>query len=586
MAGIRHDIGRIREIARVMARYGFAPTVRRIPGLAQALGEASPASQELLAKPAAERFASMLEELGPTFVKLGQILSTRADILPTDFVAALSRLQDQVPPFAFVEVQKTIQREFGRSIEELYASFDEKPMASASMAQVHTATLYTGESVVVKVQRPEIAEQVKSDGSLLVLLAQFLEMVVAEASTYGASDLAREFEEGMRAELDFSLEAQNLLAFSRLNATRSGVHIPKLFQELSGRTVMTMERIYGYRITDLPNVIEHINQVRLDQNMNDPISVESTMTRLLHLGFEHIFTDGLFHGDPHPGNVLVTQRGDLAFIDFGLVGRISRDLQDRLLYLLLALSLRDADTLSRLVVRIGIPSERVQLQPLRDAIAHLMERYTGLAISQVNPALALRDLVDLSTRFGIRLPRELALLSKSLVALEGIVRMLYPTLDPTPILSDKAEDLLVARLDPRRIKGGGLRSALHLSLLLDELPLQLGQTLLDLERGNLQVRIGGPDVERLLSTLRSLGMTVVSGMVSSSLILGGFFALARTGGSEEPVRPVLVFVLAGLILGTTLTLLLTGGRLPKISLSGLVRRLLSQSPPPPNRPHV
>ena len=556
--GELRDLSRLREIAVVMSRHGFAPAMQRIPLLRAFVGTPD---LSLSKASAAERFARMLESLGPTFVKLGQILSTRGDLLPAAFITALSRLQDQVPPFPFAAVRTQIETQFGRPLEQVYAAFDETPLASASMAQVHAATLFTGEEVVVKVQRPGIADQVRGDAAILVVLARLLELVVEEASQYRASDLVAEFQAGLSVELDFTVEAKNLLAFSNFNHARAGVHVPHLYPDLSGRTVLTMERIRGSRISELKN---------------DPPRAARLIERLVELAFDHVFIDGLFHGDPHPGNLLVTELGDIAFIDFGLVGRVTRDAQDKMLMLLLALSLKDTDTLCRLLLRLGAVEGRVELHAFRAAIGTLLDRYLGLSIAEISTASVLSDLVELSMRFGIRLPREFALLSKAVVAIEGIVRQLHPTFDPTKTLTTRAENLLLDRVDPRRLKGGGLRAALQIGMFFEELPLQVGQMLMDLERGNLQLNFKSRDLEGLDKNIRGLGMTIFSGLIASSLVLGGFYTLARHDFVVLGVQvlPSLAFGAAGVLTGGAFVWYVTGGKLPKIPLGRLLPRAL------------
>lgn len=559
---IRHDLGRLRQIARVAGKHGFAPTLRQLPGLRRVTKNVEEARGADDA-PVHERFCAMLEELGPTFVKLGQILSTRTDLLPPAFTDELSRLQDQVPPFPFDAVRTQVERELNRPLEELFASFDDKPLASASMAQVHAATLPGGEEVVVKVQRPGIGAEVHADASMLVVLAQLLEAVVEEASTYQVKDLAQEFEIGLAGELDFSLEARNLQAFAKLNEEREGIHVPRFHRELSGRTVLTMERIRGRRITELKPDRERAAEIT---------------ERLVMLNYEHIFVDGMFHADPHPGNVLVDEDGDLCFIDFGLMGRLARDTQDRMITLMLAVTLRDADTLARLLVRIGETPERVNLGAFRDSIRRLLDRYIGLTVAEVDTSGALADLVDLSTRYGLRMPRELALLSKTSVTIDGIVRELHPSFDPSIPLAERSRELLLERLDPRKAAGGGIRAALQAFLLVQELPMQLSQAMLDLERGQLQVSMVSADLAHLDRNLRGLGMTVFGGLVASASLLGGFYVLARYEWEMfgVPMLPAVAFTLAGVTFGIAFTWFLTGGRLRKISVAGFFGRLIGR----------
>jgi ubiquinone biosynthesis protein len=555
MAGSSESrLGRLREIASVMARHGFAPTMRRMPLVRNFVKDDDATSK----RPTAERFASMLEELGPTFVKLGQILSTRGDLLPPDFIEALSRLQDQVPPFPFAEVRAQIERAFKKPPEELFAWIDETPLASASMAQVHAARLKDGEDVVIKVQRPGIDEQIRKDAEILVVLAQLIEIVIEEARQYHATDLVREFQEALAVELDFTIEARNLRAFAHNNEQREGLHVPKLFPELCSRTVITMERIHGKRITDLKG------------SPDAPKIIE----RLVEVAFDHVFVDGLFHGDPHPGNLLITDEKKIAFIDFGLIGRVARESQDRMLLLLLALSLRDADTLSRLIIRLGESDSRIEIASFRAQVAKLLDRYLGLVVSEVNTAAVLSDLVDLSTRFGIRLPREFAILSKASASLEGIVRTLHPSFDPSATITKRAEDLLIARIDPRQLRGGGLRTALQLGLLIQEVPLQLGQALMDLERGQVQVVVKSGDLEGLQNSLRGLGMTIFGGALAAALIVSGFDVLKSAGFGivKAPLVAAAAFVVAGGCFGVAFAWYLTGGKLPKLTLKRFFRR--------------
>ena len=520
------------------------------------------------ARPAGVRFASMLEELGPTFVKLGQILSTRADLLPPEFIDALSRLQDQVPPFALSEVKRTIGAAWKHDPETVltarFKHFDSIPLASASMAQVHAAVLLDGRDVVIKVQRPGIEEQITQDSEILVVVAQLLERVVKEASTYHAVDFVNEFKNALQGEVDFRREARNLQAFARCNSGRAGVHVPYLVGELSGQTVLVMERIHGVRITDLTS---------------SPARAQKVCERLVQVAFDHIFVDGLFHGDPHPGNILVDADDNIAFIDFGLIGQVPREIQDRMIMLLLALSVRDVDTIARLVIRLGDVEGRVAIAPLRAAISQLLDRYFGLSIGELSMASILSDLVELSTNFGVRLPKEMAILSKASVSIDGVIRSLHPGFDPTTVISARAEALMRERLDPRAMKGGGLRTALQLALVVQELPVQIGQALLDLERGQIQVTVKSEALQELNTTLRGVGMTIFGGILAGALVLAGFLTLdvKALASAHAGLLAIGTFTAAGAIFGVAFAWYVTGGRLPKITLgrfvAGRLRRL-------------
>jgi ubiquinone biosynthesis protein len=545
-------------MATVLSRHGFAPALQRLPVLRQLLTTTTEqnAAQQ---RSTAERFASVLEELGPSFVKLGQILSTRGDVLPPDWVAALSHLQDQVPPFPFVDVHQALCRAWSVSdLHDRIRSIDEHPLASASMAQVHCATLLDGTAVVIKVRRPGVVEQVAADADVLDFLATVLEWAVNEASQLRARDWVLEFQAALQQELDFDLERRHLDAFGHAHRDRSSVHIPHTYPALSANDVLVMERIHGRRITDLAGTEQAAPMAQL----------------LVEVMFDQVYADGLFHGDPHPGNLLVDNDGRLAMIDFGLVGRLPRETQDRLLMVLVALALRDADALSRLVLRIGQADGRVDMGAFRAEVAKLLGTYAGLAIHDVSSAAVLADLIHMATRFGIRLPRELAVLAKASASIDGIVRTLHPTFNPTQMLSARAEKLLRARIDPRNIEGGGLRSALQLALVVQELPLQLGQALMDLERGTLQVTVKSGDLDGLQRSLRGLAMTVCGGILAGAFILGGMQALPRSElAPYTTIIAIAAFVAAGMLMGIALGWYVTGGVVPKLSL----RRWLPRS---------
>lgn len=488
-------------------------------------------------KPAADRFCELLEELGSTFIKIGQLLSARSDLLPPDFIKALSRLQSAAPEFDFKSAQINAS---------LFKSINPKPLASASVAQVHRATLHTGEDVVIKILRPGIREQVREDTALMLTILQVLEWLVQEVSDFQARDLATELTRSLMEELDFKNEAKNLQAFAELNAERTGVKVPKLYPELSNSEILVMEHINGRSIAEFH-----------DDKKNGAKLLET----ILELEFLQVFSDGLFHADPHPGNILVTSEGQIAFIDFGAMGRLARDHQDRLLAILMALALRDPDTLARQLIYLGNPPERVNIQRFKEAIRRLLDQYAGLSIGSIEAGFILSDMLAAAFEFKIRLPKEFALLTKMTVTLEGIVRLLHPGLNVSSRLAEHAKSLLFERLDPRNFQGAGLKAALQLAMLSQDLPAQVNQTLSDLERGEVQIRIASEDLVKLERTLRILALSVVTGFLSMAMTLGGF-----TVFDSYPRFSIVLWIFTGLINLFTTGLIFTGGKLPKISL--------------------
>lgn len=563
--GVATDLGRLQEIARVLIRHGYGHLMGRSRPLKRAAesdaqGDGPPGD----VVSSADRFASMLEQLGPTFVKLGQILSTRTDLLPARFIEALSRLQDHVPPLPYEVIREQVEQALGQPLHQLFASFSPDALASASIAQVHSATLTTGEEVVVKVQRPNIRQRMEADISLLGIMASVFDAVFEEAGVYNPKMVVAEFEQALLAELDFSNELRNLHAFYNMQMHRGRLRIPKAYPALCNRTVLVMELIRGTRLSDLPEDADRA----------------AIALRFLETAFEQVFVDGLFHGDPHPGNVLILDDGTVALLDFGLVGRLTRDAQDRLVALLLATALRDPDSLARLLYRLGSTSERVELQPFRSAIANLLDTYMGVALQDIKSQALMRDLLDLTAQHRIRVPREYAVLGKAAVTFEGVIRDLHPTLDVAAVATPYAIRLLKERYDPRRVEGGAPRLLLQLIGFAQELPLQASQILMDLEAGKLTVRVSGQDIQQLSKSVRMLAVSVVTAAVAAVLAGAAIPPLMEANITilGLPLVPVLALASSLTLVAGVSFYVLWEGRFPKVRLRGLLRRLLE--PPP------
>lgn len=560
LKSVTTDLSRLQEIARVVVRHGYGHLARRSVRLSQAVEAGSvDAAERPSPTTSAERFASLLEDLGPTFVKLGQILSTRADILPPSFITALSRLQDNVPPLPFDVIKGVVEKAHGKPLTEVFAELESKPLASASIAQVHGAVLRDGQEVVVKVQRPGIEERMRSDISLMGILAGVFDAVFEEAGIYKSKVVVEEFEQALMAELDFTQELRNLQTFAKSQQGKNLIRIPRVFPEMSSRTVLVMERIRGTRLHDLP-----ANADRKD-----------IAHRFITAAFEQVFIDGLFHGDPHPGNVLIMADGQIALLDFGLVGKLSRDAQDRLVALLLAVALRDAESLARLLYRLGEAEERISLTSFKAAIHTLLDRYMGLELQDIRSPALMRDLLDLTVRHRIRIPREYAVLGKASVTFEGVIRELHPTLDVAEVALPYAMRLLKERYDPRKLEGGAPRLLLQGLGFAQDLPLQMSQILLDLEAGKLTVRVGGPGIHELARAVRMLGLSVVAAGICAALVSGAVGDLAKLDVHVWgiPLVPVLALAMAFTLLVSVGTYVLLDGKLPKARLRTILKFL-------------
>lgn len=553
------DLKRLREISAVVVRHGFGELWDRAK-IWDVLGrrEEGPANVRATT---ARRFRETLAELGPTFIKLGQILSSRPDILPADFIAELSLLQDSAAPMPLQTVLGLIEQGLGKPASELFASIDPEPLASASIAQVHRAKLSGGDEVVVKVQRPGIEEQIKSDTDLLTYLARFLEGVIEETGIYTPTGIVTEFRKAMLLELDFENEARNIEDFAKNHEGRAYVVIPKLHRELSCRTVVTLQELKGRKLKEV---------------LTDPRDVDrkALARHILDASFHQLFTDGLFHGDPHPGNVIVLEGNRIGLLDFGLAGRLTKGMQESIILLVLAISLKDPDTVARLLYKVGVPEGRINLHQFRAEIHDILERYLGLKLSEVDSGVLMAELVDLAMKYKIKIPKEYAVLSKAAATTEGIIRQLDPELDIAEVALPYAKQLLYDRYNPASMSGGLLRVALQLQGFLQDTPAQLAQILMDLEGGKFHVTVRNEELVKLNTNVKALGLLLFAGMIAASLIVGAFSLVGRASeGHGQTVWPVAALVglaLSAMLFGAALTWTLVSGRLRKIS----VRRFL------------
>ena len=557
------DLNRIRQIALIAARHGFADVLER-SGTWSLLGrkekvEVSPESQRAST---ARRFRELLNELGPTFIKLGQVLSTRADLLPAEFIRELSTLQDSVPPFPLEQVYTQIRASLGREATELFAEIDPTPLAAASMAQVHRAKTLDGDDVVIKVQRPAITEQITSDLAVLRSLAKLLEAVVEETGIYTPSGIVEEFDRAIHEELDFINEASNIRAFLETHRERPYVKIPRVYEALSSRHVLTLEFVPGVKLSTL----ELASDERLKLGKT-----------LVEASFRQLFTDGLFHGDPHPGNILILNREVLVLLDFGLVGRLTKGMQETLVMLVVAVALKDADSVARLIYRVGVPDQRTNLSRFREDIDNIINQNLPVTLGEVSAQNLFSDLLDLAVKYRIRIPKEYAILSRAAVATEGILRSLAPELNILEVALPYAKELLAGRYDPSQLQGGMMRTLFRLQGFASEVPQQISQILLDLESGKFSVTVRSEQLQQLAASLRSATAIAFLGLCACGFIVGAFISFAQSPWLVRgvPVLGVFGIASAAAIFGGATTWYLFGNRFRKVR----IRKLLPKRRP-------
>jgi ubiquinone biosynthesis protein len=555
------DLSRLRQISAIVVRHGFGELWQRSRlrdrvGLGDGEGAPSP---EVQRQSTARRFRELLAELGPTFIKLGQVLSTRADMLPAEFIEELGRLQDSAPPISLEVVRAQIQRCLGKPWDEAFASIDEAPLASASIAQVHRGTTREGDEVAIKIQRPDIRARIETDLDLVYYLALALEAVIEEVGVYTPSGIVEEFDRAIHEELDFAHEARNIRAFQETNRERPYIAIPKVYDDLSGATVLTMEYLRGTKITEVTD--EQFDRKELAR-------------RIVEESFHQLFDDGLFHADPHPGNLIVLPDKRVGMLDFGLVGRLSPGMRQTLVMLTLAVALKDPDTVARILYRVGIPDTRTNLAAFRADINAVLLRYKGKSLEEITAGSLLRDLLDLAVRYRIRIPKEYALLSRASVATEGIIRQLDPKMDIAATTMPLVRQVLFGQLSPDSLQGGLLKGILRLQELSQAVPAQLSQVLMDLEGGKFLVNVRAKQLDDLTDAVRRLAVVLMVGMLGASLIVGAFVSMSRTAWNFHgiPVLGVVAIASGSMLFGAVGTWYFVVVRLRKIRLSRWFRR--------------
>ncbi len=493
------DLGRVRQISAVLARHGFGQLVRQA-GLEF---DGEPIDVKM---PWARRLRLVLADLGPTFVKLGQVLSVRPDIVPREFIDELEMLQDNVPPAAFEDVRRILEEELGDSVEARFQTFETVPMASASIAQVHRAILADGTEVAVKVQRPGIEEKIRSDLHILYSLAHLAAGRLQIPGLYTPVGIVQEFEAAIHQELDFLQEARSLELFRANFKDHDQIVVPRVYRERTTRRVLVMELLRGEKLSQLRG---HARRAG------------ACMDKLIEATYLQVFEHGFFHGDPHPGNLLVLEDGRLGFLDFGITGRLTAEMQDVIVSLFIALVYEDAESIALSLYRAGATEGRVDLKGFKREIERLMVKYRGATLSDLSQSASLVEFIETASRYRIRLVPEYAVLARTGSILDGIARDLLPDVDIVREVRPYAQRLLGARLSADRLGGDALRLMQHAQIAVRDVPIQLNQLLTDLEGGVLTLRTVDPDASLLREEIRHAGIRVVLALFTAALMISG-----------------------------------------------------------------
>jgi ubiquinone biosynthesis protein len=497
---------RYKEISLLLWKYGRSDLVQQM-GIEDGF-DPRPAEGEQSATATPEQLAKDLEAMGPTYVKLGQVLSGRPDLLPDAYLKALARLQDRVTPFAYADVEDIVSTELGVRISKAFSRFDPEPIAAASLGQVHSAALRDGREVVVKVQRPGIAQQIAGDFEVLEQIAEFLDGHTELGRRHRFLRILEEFRITIQRELNYEREAQNLVTLGVNLKEFELIQVPQPVADYSSRRVLTMDCVQGRKITSVGPI------VRLD------VKGAPLVEELFRAYLKQVLVDGLFHSDPHPGNVFLTDDGRIALLDLGQVGHTSPGMQEQLVKLLLAVSDGNSDEAADVVIRISETTEDSNLPEFRRRIAQIITAHQDRALQQVNVGRLLIDVARHAADFGLFPPSELALLGKTLVQLDEVAKTLDPAFNPTDSIRRNVSDLMSQRMNKTATQGNLFSSLLEAKDFISGLPARLNRIMDAVTNHELEVRVKAADAALVMEGFQKIANRITMGIVLAALIVG------------------------------------------------------------------
>ncbi|MDG2013955.1 MAG: AarF/UbiB family protein [Pirellulaceae bacterium] len=509
------------EIFAVLSKYGLADWLSRLNIEFVKNQLRSPDGDALARLTTSERIRLALSDLGPTFIKFGQLLSTRPDLVGVELASELAKLQAAVPADSFEKIKQIIESEQARPLEEIFLSFNPEPLASASIGQVHLAKLADGRDVIVKVRHAGIETSVATDLDILTGLAQMAERT-EEFRPYHPKALVAEMARTMPRELDFRLELRSQTQFAKKFEQSKVVQVPEVFPEFSSEKMLTMELMQGYKLTDMTlpgGMAANLNSQSLEGG-DGKIDFSEVARNGANLYLQMIFDDGLYHADPHPGNIMIMSDGRIGLLDYGMVGRISEQLREDIEAMLVAIVNSDVVLLVALVKRVGSCPMDLNEGELSAEVADFVAHFSMQSMSSFDMSAALNEFVSIVRKFHITLPGEAAMLIKVLIQLEGTGRLLDPQFSLMGIMKPFHRKLLIRRLSPARQARKVRRLYMQMEQLAESLPQTIGSILEQMKRGKFDVHLDhrrlGPSVNRL-----------VLGMMTSALFLGSSLMLSR-----------------------------------------------------------
>jgi len=536
-------IRRYRTILGVLIKYGFGHFVEQLNidyylELGKRIVTRDRMHKELERLSQPRRLRMAMEELGPTFIKLGQLLSTRPDVLDQEFIQEFSKLQDEVPAVTLEQIKTQIQRELGYPVDELFAEFSEQPIAAASIAQVHLGKLRSGEEVVFKVRRPGISRVVETDIDVLMGLAYLIEQHVPGIALYDPVGLVKEFRRSILREMDFTREGHTVERFAANFTDSETVYIPKIFWDYSGETVLTMEYVPGIKIS-------HLEELRAQG-----YDLKEIARRGADAFLKQVLDHGLFHADPHPGNIFVLPDQIICMIDFGMVGRLGQDLKEQLLDLLQALLERDVDRIISQLLYSGELTDTADLKNLKRDLHDFIEDYYDLVLQDIKIGRLFSEFIEILTHHRIHFPPDYMMLAKALVVMEGVGRQLDPDFNMISNMRPFVNRLLIERFSPKNITAQAGRIAMAYTSLAKNLPHDIKEFINRLNRNQFKIDLEHRGLEKLVTDLDRSSNRVSFSLVIGSLIVGSSLVMQIDKGPMVfgfPLLGLLGYLIAGLL---------------------------------------
>ena len=537
----RH-IQRYRQILTVLFKYGFGDLIDTLKieqyleiGL-QMISRKRREKIETLSR--AERVRMALEELGPTFIKMGQILSTRPDLLPVEFIRQLSRLQDDVPPFAFNQVRDTIEKELGAPLDGIFKEFDETPLASASIGQVHRAMLVSGEEVIVKVQRPDMKKIIEVDLEIMLHLAILMEKHLKAMEIHRPTLVVEEFARTLEMELDYTQEAAHAERFAAQFLGERTLYVPKVYRDATSRRILTMEYIDGIKASEL----DKLEKGGLDRR--------EIARRGFDLILKQIFIHGFFHADPHPGNVFILPNNIICFLDFGMMGRIGRQAREDFADLIMGIVRRDESKAARALMALTTPDEKTDLSALERDVAQFIDKYFYRPLKDFEMGKLLQNLVEMTTTHRLQIPPDLFLMLKALTTEEGLGRTLDPDFDAIKQAAPFIRRVQMDRLRPKRVAGDIFDSGAEFLHLLREIPAEVREILTQARQGRIKMEFEHRGLEPMLSTHDRISNRIAFAIILAALIIGS--SLIVLSGVPPKWHEIPVIGLAGFVIAAVM----------------------------------